>query len=49
MYEGFDGVTFNQGIIFISFIVLLLFGTFISTTAEENDDAESQLAVAADA
>ncbi|WP_160141677.1 hypothetical protein [Salicibibacter halophilus] len=48
MYEGFDGVTFNQGIIFILFIVLLLFGTFISTTAEE-DDEEAQLAVAADA
>ncbi|SDI46308.1 hypothetical protein [Natribacillus halophilus] len=39
MHEGFDGVTFNQGIIFLILIALLVFGTLIRTTADEDDDA----------
>jgi len=29
MIEGFDGLTFNRGTIFVALIVLFLFGTFV--------------------
>jgi len=40
--EGFDGTAFNQGIIFVGFIVLFLFGTLATGNDEFTPESEPQ-------